>query len=372
MIGNDRLRDAAIAFAVFFASAGFVPHFVLAVAAGFLVFYKDPEKLKPEGDDLLIVLFIALAYLNMAFHLHLPKNMEQFTSVGILGMYLTFKIGKSLPKPSVLMILYFAMLEGAVVVAKFIFQTVPVIAGRLSLPESHELQVVYQERTAGLLPSVAASGFALLVGLMLLELCKKSLDRRIVVLGYVLMISGMLCNFSRAAVLALICFYVLLALRCGLRAGEGPSRTRRFSALIGVSAFATIVVGWMIKCDEARLGTLASGRLQIFQNAFQFIQDHFLFGNGSWRYVDTVYRSPGVHAHNAFLEFYATHGAIALLIFAYMARNINRRNIYYLAPLIVFNLFNYSLFYVFSFGDVVLFFLLGQVREDSKAFDSVG
>lgn len=364
MIADNRLRYAVIAFAVFFASAGFVPHVLLALLAGILIFYKNFDELKPEGDDLLIVLFIALAYLNMAFHLHLPKGMAQFTSVGILGMYLTFKIGKSLPQSAVLMTLYFAMLEGAVVLLKFIFETLPMIVERLPLPENQEFHVVYQERTAGLLPSVGASGFALLIGLVLLELYKCALDKRVVFLGYGLMISALLCNLSRAAVLALVCFYLSLALRCGLRKWTWSPRKLQVLTLAGAASLAAMFVGLAAEYDGEGLRTLASGRLEIFRNAAQFIWENFLFGNGSWRYIDTVYRSPGVHAHNAFLEFYATHGAIAILVFAYMMRNANRRNIYYLVPLIVFNLFNYSLFYVYSFGDVILFFLLTQVKEE--------
>ncbi len=114
-------------------------------------------------------------------------------------------------------------------------------------------------------------------------------------------------------------------------------------------------------------GINTSGRAVIWLNYFSFIDQHILFGNGSDKLMlKTVNQDEKkidlIHAHNSFIELLATNGALLsgffLVILAVMWK---KRNFILLITIVLYSLFQYGIFWGFSFLDVIFMgFLLSN------------
>ncbi|HWU41774.1 MAG TPA: O-antigen ligase family protein, partial [Bdellovibrio sp.] len=171
---------------------------------------------------------------------------------------------------------------------------------------------------------------------------------------------GLVLNMSRAAVLSLFIFFAIKFLpRITWSCREFQRRYVIWGMLL---FFGALIWGYRF-FGSVDLSELSSGRTVIYQNALHYIYEHPLFGMGSWRYYDFSYVAEGIHAHNSYLELWATHGAISLILMGFIAKQIGPKNYLYLIPIFIFGLMNFSIFYVFSFGDIVMFYFLSTPQR---------
>jgi hypothetical protein len=106
-----------------------------------------------------------------------------------------------------------------------------------------------------------------------------------------------------------------------------------------------------------------SGRDEIWAKFFQFIGDHLILGNGSFKYV-VDYHHTYAHAHNSFLEVMATHGLIIFIFhIVLILLNIKKSNFIYVMTLLVFSVAQYGIFWGISITDIIfMVFLLSRTK----------
>ena len=106
-------------------------------------------------------------------------------------------------------------------------------------------------------------------------------------------------------------------------------------------------------------GINTSGRAVIWLNYFSFIDQHILFGNGSDKLMlKTVNQEKKkidlIHAHNSFIELLATNGLLLTLIFLSILFLLwKKNNFILLCVILLYSLFQYGVFWGFSFLDVI-------------------
>lgn len=111
-------------------------------------------------------------------------------------------------------------------------------------------------------------------------------------------------------------------------------------------------------------GVQSSGRKLIWINYINFIEANLWFGNGSDKLMLRSYQ-PGtnsykeVHAHNSYLQLLASHGLIIFLLFVLFYLMYSKWiNLIVVGSILLFCMANYSIFYGFSYMDVVLLIFL--------------
>ncbi|MFD1766083.1 O-antigen ligase family protein [Sphingorhabdus buctiana] len=107
-----------------------------------------------------------------------------------------------------------------------------------------------------------------------------------------------------------------------------------------------------------------AGRDLIWNDFVGFISNNLFLGNGSVKYF-TDYNGQQATAHNSFLMIIASHGIIISTLYAIaILHSLNRKNIIYIASILVFSGAQYSIFWGISFNDIILFFFMGVGNEN--------
>ncbi|MEY3236946.1 MAG: hypothetical protein RI883_1047 [Bacteroidota bacterium] len=116
-------------------------------------------------------------------------------------------------------------------------------------------------------------------------------------------------------------------------------------------------------------GINTSGRSVIWLNYFCFIDQHLLFGNGSDKLMlKTVNQDEKkidlIHAHNSFIELFATNGLLLSIYFLAMLSFLwKKHNFILLVTILLYSFFQYGIFWGFSFLDVIFMGFLMSNRN---------
>lgn len=106
-----------------------------------------------------------------------------------------------------------------------------------------------------------------------------------------------------------------------------------------------------------------AGRDLIWNDYTSFIRENIIFGNGSVKYF-TDYFGQQATAHNSFLMISASHGLIIAILYAVaILSSLNRKNVVYIATIIIFSFAQYSIFWGLSFNDIILFYFMSYGNE---------
>jgi len=112
--------------------------------------------------------------------------------------------------------------------------------------------------------------------------------------------------------------------------------------------------------DESVLNDLGmgniemAGRRDLWTNAIEFIGENPLFGNNGERYL-----IQGVHAHNSFLEFAATHGLLLLGIWLFFVlKHVNKANFIFVGMMVLYSMGQFGILWDISFLDIVFYAVL--------------
>lgn len=106
-----------------------------------------------------------------------------------------------------------------------------------------------------------------------------------------------------------------------------------------------------------------SGREFVWLSYIDFINNNFYFGNNSHHYKIFM-NGTQYHAHSAYIQFFASNGVfIFSILMTYIALKLNRINIIYVFPLLVFSITQNSLFANFSGSDLFFWYLLFSEKQ---------
>lgn len=97
-----------------------------------------------------------------------------------------------------------------------------------------------------------------------------------------------------------------------------------------------------------------AGRRDLWTKAIEFIGEHPWFGNNGERYL-----IQGVHAHNSFLEFAATHGLLLLgVLLFFILKHVNKANFIFVGMMVLYSMGQFGILWDISFLDIVFYAVL--------------
>lgn len=343
--------------------------YILISLIGFVLFLKDAKRNKINRNDFYIVLFVLASF--VIYVVGKPyaidetsKSLNDFIPYTFF-ILTTIYFSKHLNIKVLKWILLFIILECIIGIIQYMigvpFFFAPKAVGMQGFGESEYL---YYNKVYGL--SAVTSVFALKVfsGFLLLYFIN---DYKFSKYIYIILIGGLLVTFNRTAIVSSMVFSALVFFE------NLKSRNIKIKILTILSL--TIIIGliWVninkiqyqfFRGNEVDL----SGRDMVFPYYINFIQENIFFGNFFTKHwvalsIDRVY-----HAHNSFLQTFANMGLIfggglVLILF----RRINRLNLIYIFPIIIYSLFQYGVFWGVSYLDIIFFYFLYNVfREKNK------
>lgn len=98
-----------------------------------------------------------------------------------------------------------------------------------------------------------------------------------------------------------------------------------------------------------------AGRNRIWNDFFEFGKNNLIFGNFGKKYL----LNGKTHAHNSYLEMFASFGLIMILFFiSIFIFKINTKNFYIIIPLFMLGFGQYFIFWGISFFDIIFYYLI--------------
>ena len=363
---NRRAWDILLALCLFTPTVAFFPDnrlFAITIVVFGIRWNKVGIKL--AGVDALLGLFLVAASVNLFITGIVFGESPSIRELAVASMFLSVLVGRSITRECGDWLTVFIAAEALVCVVEQLLGVPAVLPTQTNIAalsgyHPHE-QYMYFARVMGLSANSSNVAEKLLLALLLLQ---RSGWSRCVRLGLLAcLVGGFYSTFNRTALVAGGLFLFLVLCERAVRP-RLPLLKRALSVLLLLILGSSIIIySQTIYRQFARGGADLvedSGRKAVFTDALQFWVDHPIRGNGSVRYA-RMFKDGLGHAHNSFLQTLCTHGLIAVLLWLYVLVQINRANWKHVVPLLVFSMFQYSLFWNISLADMILYYLLWPV-----------
>jgi len=281
-----------------------------------------------------------------------------------------FLIGSSLSPQSIKYLMYLIIIEFGVALLQR-FNLFPVFAIREALTEADQF---YLRRTPGFSYGYGALGFRWYF-IILFFLCFYDKYNALIIPRWIFFIGvavGLLVSFNRTSFVALPVFFFFYFIRY--------EKIKRFLTPLNVAIAVVLLIITVILTpfildfvqkellrDAGDMNSASSGRLDIYEAAWNYIKENPVFGTFSNRYRDLSQR--GVeHAHNSFLQCMADHGIpMFLLVMCIYISMVNRKNLPYAMSIAAFSMLNYLAFWGCSDHDIFIFYMLTQLQLPKKS-----
>lgn len=368
MITITRDRDAStthdlvLALLLYLPTLFFVPAAGYVLAIAFFFLYSKAQPL--QRRDWLLALFVLLAMLNVEFGMPNYDAAKHGFALSILFIFPCMWIGRSLNRRVLKYFLTFTLMECMTVLYEvathkmFIFAAQGAAGESLADPtEGGDL--LYYFRPYGLSSNSSTMALKIFVGILLVFF----LFDRIKFPKLTLSTLYLLCliTFNRTAMVASL--VIGSGIYIGYIISIRKSGRKLLPHFIGWAILSGLVVHFFgeavfqfTRGGNSTSGVL-TGRTQIWATAIDFIRENPFWGNHSLSFR-LQYYGKWMHCHNSFLQIFATHGMIALLLLAFVISGIRLRGLIFIAPILVFSLSQYGVFWNFSYLDVIFYFFL--------------
>ena len=287
----------------------------------------------------------------------------------LLFFPMVFLIGCSISPRSIKYFIYIILFEYCIALLQR-FNLFPIFA---VIDRYEDAEQLYLQRTPGFSYGYGALGFRWYFLLLLFfgfyEKYKALIvPRKIFFIG---MAIGLMVSFNRTAFVALPVFFLFYFLRY--------EKIKKFlthlNVTIAVAALTTLIfmipfifefVQKELLRDAVDMNSASSGRLEIYEAAWNFIKENPVFGIFSNRYHDLSSRGVD-QAHNSYLQCMADHGIpIFLLVMCIYISLVNRKNLPYAMSIAAFSMLNYLAFWGCSDYDILIFYMLTQFLPPLK------
>ncbi|MBL4625704.1 MAG: O-antigen ligase family protein [Flavobacteriales bacterium] len=319
--------------------------------------------IKVNLNFIIILLFVIGALLNRIAHIELMFGLQDYFPFCLL-ILLTYWAGIGFKQQDLKLIIYCVGIESLFVIAEYFMGVSTFFTGLELYTEFGDSQLMYARRPLGLSVNSSVAAVKLLLGYLLIDYSKfKGVLINVI---RVLIIAAIVFTFNRSTMVALVAYYLILAARNFIKL-KWPLKSVLFYSTIGLVGVALIGIASYTYIDEIvsqftrNQGSVElSGREKIWEFYFKFISENFLYGNGSYKFWFGNY-----HAHNSYIQIVATHGVILSLFYVVLIiRGINKENIVYVFPILIYSLAQYGLFWGISLLDILFFvFLYGKGKE---------
>lgn len=271
-----------------------------------------------------------------------------------LGLiFISCLLGKVVNNRDLLFIIILFSIESLVGILEYVLEVKTFFkVSKDSLGETGfgESELLYYNRVFGISDNSSTFAFKGLIVLFILYLNFGNIIRNRFVVYFVsaLVIVTLFITFNRTTIIATMGFLFLIA-------------NRKFK-ILGLITFVLFIILFYQQVIEQLFrgmdGGDTSGRAIVFMSYYEFIKDNLLFGNYGVK-LWLLLLGKIFHAHNSFLELFASNGLLVSIIFlAGFYTLTNKRSLPIIITLSVYSLIQYGLFWGFTFNDIITFGLI--------------
>lgn len=347
-------------------TVAFVPHLVYALIFLYLLFKKGRNiQLGKWYNLLFILLIIGFSIGNSIGH---TENIRKTTDYipYLLLLIISYIAGLSFTKKDAKILVYLIAIECLVVLLEFSMGTTTFFTGLDSYREiSNSSSLLYSKRPLGLSVNSSIAALKIFVAILLLYYYK--LKGNWINLCKLLLFIGCVLTFNRTVIVAIVCFALLYFF-----ANLKTLQIKKWQSIGVFLLFAAISLGLSFYIDEIAQQVISqftrntgkielAGRGVVWQKYYEYIQHHFLFGNGSYKYLLYNYIPNKIyHAHNSFLQALSTNGIFIFIFYVLLiVFNTTKQNFIYIFSILLYSISQYGIFWGVSLLDIVfLAFLL--------------
>ncbi|MEX2482969.1 MAG: O-antigen ligase family protein [Brumimicrobium sp.] len=365
----------------------FVPIYFFIFPAIYIVAKKSiegdfsylPNNFNKININLLIIVAIIIASsINKWVHWSDKLTILEFLPYTV-AILLAYFLAKNLKDKDLKIIVWLIVIEGLVVVTQYFMGINTFIPSLDHFNENivKNPDLMYNRRPLGLSLNSSVIAYKLLLAYLILDYLKL---RNILhnIFRFILLL-GIFFTFNRTIFLVFFVYigFSMIKIYSPIINNLLVKKIRKNQikyfvlAIVGI-VFLSLIVIFSYEDIYAQLtrgrsdGVDFSGRDNIWKGFTEFISENIFFGNGSEKY----YLPRGdklAHAHNSFLQVWATHGVFILGLYLLLVfRNITRKNLIFVILILVYSCFQYGIFWGTSLIDIILFKILFFDSSTSK------
>lgn len=343
-----------LGFLIYIPTLFFIPHYFFLVPLFYLFLFKKDADFKINNNEIFLFFIVFLMLINYLIFAENTDDIIEILPYPVL-MIVSLLIAKNLKERDLNILLFLIIFEVFIGIVQFKLGVYDIFGSSLNLDYGEGL--LYFNRVRGLSDNVAPFALKILIGCYLVFIL--NYHRNIKILLYLILFFGLAVSFSRAAILAFLILFCLSFLR--------SFRVKSWKTIV-VILLGTLVFTVMynlyfdILFEQLTRGTgeiEGSGREVIWKDFIAFIENNFFFGNGSHKLmVESSYYGIA-HAHNSFLQFFATNGfLISIIMLLWVILNVNKHNFEVISSILIFSVFNYGIFWGISIFDILFYYFL--------------
>jgi len=403
---NSKVINIILALLIFLPTCAYVPLELYLVLIGMTVFmnrdflkdyFVSLFKLKIKDENLTyLIVFCLIAFVYRLIDYQQWVSIKDVFSFVYLFPF-TYIIAKTLKGRHDVFkyLIYFFILEVIVSLVEYYMGVSMIFSSHKNNRIYENYDLLYRTRTYGLSINSSVLSFKYIYGLILLNLVNFSKTKSILV--EIVLLVGSVLTFGRIA-LIVVFVYLLLQLIDSLFVRKNFDFKRQTPFLL-IVLFFSVNPNWSyrqftrnnIEVHSNRIGsndlevlqdntesnmyeTLdltkeigldkidMSGRNEIWNAFLTFSVENFQMENKGKKLMIGKY-----HAHNSFLEFFASFGVYMFLFILFIfARNINKDNYVYILALGLLGLGQYLFFWGVSIFDILIYYLVFFYKKNEN------
>lgn len=268
----------------------------------------------------------------------------------------SYVIAKKLRRDELKILLYLICFEIFVGVVEYAIGVPSLFGMSDDLEFGGEEGLLYNKRVAGLSSNSSVLALKCLFGLFLIEILH--IKNKFFFIGIILV--GFFVTFNRTYLFSAFpilgwIFYVDILKR---RVGLAVLIVVLLSILL-VPFIPFLFAQFLRGNDLENITYIASGRDIVYQEFWDFFQNHFWRGNSSVKLWMVLRGGDIYHAHSSFLMTLASNGVLISLLYLYVyIKNINKSNWIYGMCMCLASITQYTIGWGLAFPDIICFWVL--------------
>jgi O-antigen ligase len=331
------------------------------VAAAVLAFLLRRQAFLSSVHFRILAVIVILSILNFIYGAAQLPDVGGGRNPYFMAYLFSFLMATQMNRRDLQIVTYLLTFEAATVGLEAILGVNTIFSSNPEYRSGLSFEMLYFARPFGLSDGVNTLGGKLVIGIVFADyLLEHGVMRNVL---RAIFAGALILNFSRTALLAVLVHYLIFFFV------HYRSRYKWLWPIVLVSIVVVLGVTTGVLSLEQIANQFNRGKEDgvdlsfrdiIWQNCLDFIMAHPWFGNGSSRYYVFISDyGKWEHAHNSFLHLFSANGIlIGSLTCLWLASNVNRVNIKFVTPILIFSAGQYGIFWGISFLDVLFLFLI--------------